>query len=307
MDRTRRPARSFFLEGVELTAWLLVALLALAAGRAVAAEDRAATVTALQGSAALSNGAEMAQRSAVGLDDGFETGEGSRASILVEGDVVVDVCADTRLRLTKPGASGPNALAVDSGEVVTYARPRPADQRLEIHTPTAIATLMGTIVHVNVDEQTGATRIASRDNPVRVASSDPAVAGEVTICCGQEVEIERGSAPSEPRQLERGELEQRGACAGGTHGDAVATDRVNRERHSLDGLAKADRLEVETPPVGAGPDPAPCFAGGCDGVPEIAAEPAPEPEVEPEPEVDQTPPPGTPTSTGTVGLGRTSP
>ncbi len=232
---------------------ILVLAGALAVGSATApSADTAtvATVTSVAGSATA--GAEsrgLALRSAVADNEAVETEADGKLSLLVASDAAVDMCGDTRLAVEKRGNA--EILRVASGELRAFVAPRAADARLEIHTPAAVAVILGTIVHTSVDPLTGDTRFTSRDNPVRVQSAIPGVDGQVTICCGETVSVDKGGKPSAKRKLDARELAALGECFEGLADAAAASDRLAAERSALDRMAEADASTSPLPPVGS--------------------------------------------------------
>jgi hypothetical protein len=230
---------------------MLATALAVASATNTSGDTAAvATVTSVAGSATA--GAEsrgLVLRSAIASNEAIETEADGKLSLLVGGDAAVDLCGDTRLALEDRGQA--EVVRVDSGELRAFVAPRAADARLEIHTPAAVAVILGTIVHTSVDPLTGSTRFVSRDNPVRVESAIAGVAGQTTICCGEEVTVEKGGKPSAKRKLDARQLAALGECFEGLADAAAASDRLAAERSALDRMAEADASKAPLPPVGA--------------------------------------------------------
>ena len=152
----------------------LCAIAVLIAGAASAAET-AARITAVEGGTHVGDAA--ADRSAaLGEDAAVQTADDGNCALLVDEDALVELCSSTIMTLTRRPDTGNRVVKVDAGTTRVVAEPRSADEYIEIHTPAAIATIMGTIVFVEVDPVTGATKITP-DNPVKVESSDPNVTG----------------------------------------------------------------------------------------------------------------------------------
>ena len=135
----------------------------------------AARVTAAVGTA-LSGGDALEQRGA--LDDvaDLETGDDGNCSLLVDQDALMELCGGTSLKLDRKEGQpdGPRVVRLDRGEIRMVVEPRLGEERIEIHTPAAIATLLGTVVHVSVDAL-GVTTITSAASRVLVESSDRSV------------------------------------------------------------------------------------------------------------------------------------
>lgn len=233
------------------TLLMLATALVVAAATTTSGDTAAvATVTSVAGSATAGAGARgLALRSAVARDEAIETEADGKLSLLVGGDAAVDLCGDTRLAFEDRGKA--DVVRVESGELRAFVAPRAADARLEIHTPAAVAVILGTIVHTSVDPLTGSTRFVSRDNPVRVQSAIPGVQGQTTICCGEEVTVEKGAKPSAKRKLDAKQLAALGGCFEGLADAAAASDRVAAERSALDRMAEADAAKAPLPAVGS--------------------------------------------------------
>src|SRR5262245_23116696 len=170
--------------------WL--ALAALAAGAPARAADPGATVTAVIGSAG-AGGSPLERQSSLADGDSLQTGDDGACSLLVDQDAVLEVCQGTSLRLGhRDGKSdGPRVLELRRGEIRVLAEPRAAAQRIEIHTPAAIATILGSVVYVAVDAN-GVTTIASAESQVRVESSRR-LGSVVTLSGGQQVTVRPGA------------------------------------------------------------------------------------------------------------------
>jgi ferric-dicitrate binding protein FerR (iron transport regulator) len=165
---------------------------ALAAGAPAGAASPGATVTAVTGSAAAA-GAALERRTTLADGDSLRTGEDGACSILVDGDAVLELCQATTLRLGhRDGRSdGPRVLELRAGEIRVLAEPRAAARRIEIHTPAAIATVLGSAVYVAVDAK-GVTTIASAESKVRVESSRR-LGRALTLTAGQQLTVRPGA------------------------------------------------------------------------------------------------------------------
>jgi hypothetical protein len=155
-------------------------------------------------------------------------GEGAACSILLDDDAVVELCGQTSVVFERDRDSNRRIVSLDSGEIRIVVDPRGFEERIEIHTPAAIATLLGTIVHVSVDPKTGATTISSAQSKVSVRSDEPAVRGTTVLTAGEQVTVEAGAAPpAEPRRLDPQEISELGGCLVDFH--VAAADRDSRE------------------------------------------------------------------------------
>jgi hypothetical protein len=170
--------------------WATALLLGAGAAAHAAAPD--ATVTAVTGNAGAS-GVALERQSTLADGDSLRTGEDGACSILVDGDAVLELCQATTLRLGhREGRSeGPRVLELRAGEIRVLAEPRAAGRRIEIHTPAAIATVLGSVVYVAVDAR-GVTTIASAQSKVRVESSRR-LGRAMTLTAGQQITVRPGS------------------------------------------------------------------------------------------------------------------
>ncbi len=158
----------------------------------------------------------------------LELGEGAACSILLDDDVVVELCGQASVVFNRDRESNHRIVSLDSGDIRVVVDPRDFDDRIEIHTPAAIATLLGTIVYVSVDSKTGATTISSAQSKVSVRSDEPAVHGTTVLTAGEQVTVEPGAAPpAKPRRLGPQEISELGGCLVDFH--VAAADRVSRE------------------------------------------------------------------------------
>jgi len=182
-------------------------------------------------------------------------GEGAACSILLDDDAVVELCGQTSVVFERDRDSNRRIVSLDSGEIRIVVDPRDFEERIEIHTPAAIATLLGTIVHVSVDPKTGATTISSAQSKVSVRSDEPAVRGTTVLTAGEQVTVEAGAAPpAKPKRLDPQELSKLGGCLVDFH--VAAADRDSRESgERLTGrLAESDAANTGSLPGSAPPD-----------------------------------------------------
>ena len=210
----------------------------------------AARVTAAVGSTN-SGGDAVDPRGGLQDGDDLETGEDGNCSLLVDEDALVEVCGNTSLKLDRKDGKpdGPRVVNLEQGEVRLVVEPRLAGERIEIHTPAAIATLMGTIVYVSVDAL-GVTTVTSAASQVMVESSDAAVPGSTMIDAGQQIVIRPGeSPPSQPTAMRPEALKAMGGCLIDFHGAALSHDRREAANDKVDEVVEQDVAEAELPQV----------------------------------------------------------
>lgn len=198
--------------------------------------DLAGQITATTGAVAGPDG-----QGALGDGEHVKVGEDGACAMLVDSDAVVELCGQTSLALQKNENTGTRIVALDRGAVRVVVEPRRAGERVEIHTPAAIATLLGTIVHVSVDPVTGATTIASAESRVSIRSRDPKVKGTTVISALEEVTVNPGERPPErPHKVDRQRIDELGGCLVDFHSAALGTDASEHRRQVSERLAATD-------------------------------------------------------------------
>lgn len=166
-------------------------------------------VTSVDGQAT-SGGDAVAQHGAVPDGETVETVDSGKCSLMLKDDAVLQLCNRAAVS-SRPSEAGGSILDVSRGEMKATVGPQDPSAPLEIHTPAAVATILGTVVHVAVDPDTGDTLITSIDNRIRVTGvggSDEAV----VIDSGQQVLIKKGANPGTPRLLDRAAMADLSEC-----------------------------------------------------------------------------------------------
>jgi hypothetical protein len=196
----------------------------------------------------------LSRESELGDEAEIATGDDGNAAMLVDEDNLVELCASTKMKLKHDDATGGRIIEVGAGTTRIIVDPTKGGEPLQISTPAAIATIMGTVVYVTVDPASGETTIASEDHPVQIKSSDPNVSGSTTINGMESVTLTPGEAPERPEKMARSVLENISGCLANLHGVALDYDRVAAANRAQDRLARADGELAELPPVGIGPE-----------------------------------------------------
>ena len=229
--------------------------LSLLLGAVVAlADDPSAQVTVVVGDAVAGSGRPLASHSGVADDEEIRMGKDGGCSLLVDDDALIELCEETSVVLERDERTQRRRVRVDAGEIRIVVEPRLVEERLEIHTPAAIATILGTIVHVAVDPATGETTISSAQSKVRVESSDPSVKGSTTVAALEQITVKPGQAPpSQPRRLAREEIAALGGCLLNFHAVAPELAREEIHLHAVERIATVDGAET---PWNAPPGPA---------------------------------------------------
>lgn len=220
-----------------------------------ATDATAARVTSAVGKTE-SEGAPLDPHGSLPEGADVETGDEGGCSLLLDEDAVMELCAGTNLRITRKGGDpkGPRVVELDRGEVRMVVEPRLGTERIEVHTPAAIATILGTILHVSVDAL-GVTAVTSSAARVMVESSTAGVSGSTTISAGERVVVEPGQSPSAAKRLDPEQLAALGGCLIDFHEATLAYDRRNRADAALDDAINEAIADVGRVDVALGLDP----------------------------------------------------
>jgi hypothetical protein len=226
---------------------LLAALASAALALPAAAEGGSARVTAVSGTATAGN-APLAQRDAVGEGQPIQTAADTNLAVLLDEDALAELCEDTRMTLART-QDGRRVLRVEAGEARIVVEPGRPGEILEIHTPVAVAQILGTVIHVEVDPVTGETTFTSADHDVVIRNLDPGVQGKTQITGGESTTIARGEAPGEKR---RRQLDEVGDCLVDLHELSVRADSAANGEKVTEKIAEVDMGDADLPGVGAG-------------------------------------------------------
>ena len=123
--------------------------------------------------------------------------------------------------------------------------PRLGEEKIEIHTPAAIATVLGTILHIAVDTN-GITTITSEVSRVLVESANPTIPGQTTVSGGEQIVIHPDQAPPErPAKLSSRGVASLSGCLLDFHGAALSVDRAA----TVDAAVRKDTAVAALPQV----------------------------------------------------------
>ena len=126
-----------------LSAWGIGIWVSALLGAGVAlADGSGAQVTAVVGDAVVGSGNPLANHSGIGDDEEIRMGEGGGCSFLVDDDALIEMCENTSVVLERDDRTGRRRVRVAAGEVRISVEPHVAEERIEIHTPAAIATIL---------------------------------------------------------------------------------------------------------------------------------------------------------------------
>jgi hypothetical protein len=235
------------------------ASLLLGAGVALA-DGSGAQVTAVVGDAVTGSGQQLENRSEIADDEKIALGKDGACSVLIDDDALVEMCEETAVVFETDPQSGRRRIRVNGGAIRIVVEPRVVEERIEIHTPAAIATILGTIVHVSVDPVTGETTITSEESRVRVESNDPTVKGSTTVSPLEQISMSPGEAPPDrPRALEPEEVAGLGGCLIDFH--AVARNLASDDLQ-LDAADRIATIEDPDAPWAPSPPPGPAAPAG---------------------------------------------
>jgi hypothetical protein len=213
------------------------------------------TVTAVKGDASVAeHPAEISDP--ISKDESIVTGPEASCSVLVDKRALVQFCGQAAVHLRHD--EGRNATIVDvvEGSTRTLAGPRRADEPLEIHTPVAIAAILGTILSVTVDPETGDATFALEEGKAQIEARDPALGRTITLNAGEQVTIHADGRAGEVQPLKPRDLPGRPECLDDRffHGASVEIARVERLQWLTDAITSADIPYTGLPPVAASPE-----------------------------------------------------
>jgi FecR protein len=265
-------------------------------GPSVAGAAQGATVTASVGSTKAGS-EQVEQLGGVAEGEPVETAEDGGCSLLLQEDALVEVCSDTKLSLRKREPGGPRVLDVQKGNVKVSADKQLGGERIEIHTPAVIATILGTVVFVSVDAL-GVTTITSEVSRVMVASSNTALSQATVIEGGQQLVVKPGEPPpTKPERLDAKQMAALGGCLVDFHSASLQSDRKEMLGSELDAISQQDALTADLPEVAlvepGGAEGWPGPGSTAPGVPDMPGPEFPDPTTPPGYNVD---PPYPPTS-----------
>ncbi len=258
---TRKQNETSGDEGLlRLTSLAIISLtvVGLAAAAQASAEVR---VTSVNGTSQ-SGGEPLVQHSSIASGETIEVEDDGVASIFAA-NTVVTLCNGAALIFNTEMQDGAQVLDISRGEIKASAAPRTGGSRLEIHTPVAIATLLGTAVHISVNPETGDSTITSLEHQVRVENVEEGVEGHVILSPGDQVVVRSKSAPDEVAKVDPGTFSRSSSCLDDAE---VRRTAVLIEQMTLRSLTMASITAMdipaspdEVPSVGMGHEP--IFAG----------------------------------------------
>jgi hypothetical protein len=239
---------------ISLAVTVLIAAGALATSDPAVAE-LTGTVTAVDGDASVGeHPAEISDL--VSRDESIVTGPEGSCSVLVDKRALVQFCGQAAVQLRHDEERNATIVDVLEGSTRTLAGPRRADEPLEIHTPVAIAAILGTILSVTVDPATGDATFALEEGKAQIETRDPAHDRSITLNAGEQVTVYADGRVGEVQPLRPRDLPGRPDCLEDRffHGASVEIARVERLQWLTDAITSADIPYAGLPPVAAGPE-----------------------------------------------------
>lgn len=235
---------------------------ALLLGVATGAAHAATVMTSTTGNVT-ANGIKVEQSAALNNYDEVKVEGNGLASLIVGDSAIVKMCHGAAMGFGSDLGSGPTALNLRTGHLKVSAGKRPTDSPLEIHTPAAIATLLGTEVHVVVDPASGDTTITSISHDIRVTGVSSEDKEGVVISEGQRVTIRKGGEPGAVETVAVAERTINSDCLSDARFRIAAVDTARRS-YAADSVAQIASMDVEEglPTVAAGPSLIPTGALG---------------------------------------------
>ncbi len=239
-------------------------VLVFGAGIALATQD--VVLTAVKGDASIQD-RELGERAELAEDQQLRTGDDSGCSVLLDKSAVVELCGSTQISFGRDAKRGNRIVNVESGELRLVVEPREANERIEIHTPAAIATILGTVVYISVDPVTGATTISSSESRVNIRARDgvecsprgmppepgiPECAEGATIGSLEQLTITPGERPESVKKLSQRQVDDLGGCLLDFRDLALDVDRRSQESKAVARVAEVDMAASESLPFAPG-------------------------------------------------------
>ncbi len=201
--------------------WGIAGLLFVLSGIALTQQNAAAPEAAGRITALLTTGTvqrtlrngrvntlEAAKGERVIWNDVLITPDDGRMRVLLKDQSILSLGNKSRLVVVKHDAAN-QQTALD----LTYGRVRAKVTEItrstgsfEIHTPTAVAGVIGTDFFVEVDSN-GETEVTCLKGNVRVRNADPKIKGEEIVHEGHTTRVKRGGKPAKPVHATRERLE----------------------------------------------------------------------------------------------------
>jgi hypothetical protein len=213
------------------------------------------SVTSVKGEASVGeHPAEISKLVSEG--ESIVTGPEAACSVLVDKRALIQFCGQAAIRLRHDEERNATVVSVTEGSTRTLAGPRLADEPLEIHTPVAIAAILGTILSVTVDPVSGDAVFSLEEGKARIETVDPALDRTVMLRAGEQVTIHADGNASEVQRLTlRDDTRQAGCLADQFfHTASVELARAARAQTVTDAITGAD-IPGGLPPVAAPPEP----------------------------------------------------
>ena len=199
----------------------------------------------------------------------LRTGPDGALSILLDADVVIDLCDDTSLRLVEQDGSGRAGLELDAGEIRIHSA---SESSLVVLTPAGRFVLGRGSFNIAVDPQTGETRVASSEGRLSAQGVREVERVRFELGPGEQLRMLPGEAPGHRYSRLGPDPLGPDGCFGNPHRAAAMVDTGSSGPDStLDDMALDEPLPQVSmaPPAG---DPVsvldadvldPCFATGC--------------------------------------------
>jgi len=184
------------------------------------------------------------------------TGPEAACSVLVDKRALIQFCGQAAIRLRHDEERNATVVDVTEGSTRTLAGPRSADEPLEIHTPVAIAAILGTILSVTVDPVSGDALFALEEGTARIQTVDPAHDRTVMLHAGEQITIHADGRTSEVKRLKLQDDAKRADCLADDffHIASLEGARGERAKAVIDAITGADIPDTGLPAVAAPPE-----------------------------------------------------
>ena len=181
----------------------------------------------------------LTEQDELGDSQNLEAGDNGNCSILLDQNAVVEICSQTQVSFGKDSKLGNRFVNIESGTLKLIVEPREPSERIEIRTPVATATILGTVVFVSVDRAIGATTIASSQGQVSIRSRESGLRSETTISAFEQLTI-HAAETHQKKEISEQQLDEFGSCLLDFHKLALKADRLRQETEATQRLVAAD-------------------------------------------------------------------
>lgn len=203
MTKSHRTKQTAFPDTLTRRLGAVAAALALALGLPAAAQATETVVTALTGTVT-ADGQVLSTYAPIGDGSGpleIQTDAGSGCALLHGEKLLVELGPGSSIVL-EPQEGGATHIAIARGQLRLTTERKRRDPKVEVRTPSARIRPMTSIILVELDTETGQTRVTSIENRALVISADPQFKKSALLNSNQWVHVPTGGPPEAIQQAD---------------------------------------------------------------------------------------------------------